>query len=267
MSNVPEPVNWERVLPLAHTARVVQASGRLIALEKPAGLMTHPNKDVDRNYSLLRASYDHQRECYRWQPKSGDDPGKLYLINRIDSPTSGLVLAALDSETAEAGRDAFAKGEVEKIYYAILIGVPRPRKGTWSDQLLRLPSNSRHEPARIVVKIPGVVGPSGKSATTRYEVMEMHPNAGAMLTLIRLNPVTGRTHQLRVQSAARRHPIVGDATYGDFPFNHEFGRRTGHKRLFLHCASVRIPALNFLAESPLPPEFYIAMGKEPEKKA
>ena len=62
---------------------MVRVSGRLLALEKPAGLMTHPNKDLDRNYSLLQARYDLQRECYRWHPESADDPGKLYLLNRI----------------------------------------------------------------------------------------------------------------------------------------------------------------------------------------
>ncbi len=265
MSDAPANVNWEKVLPLAHKARVVQVSGHLLALEKPAGIMTHPNKDADRNYSLLQARYDHERECYRWHAESADDPGKLYLLNRIDSPTSGLVLAAMDSETAKAGRAAFAKGDVEKIYYAILLGVPRPRKGSWEDQLIRMPVRpGSHEVARIVVRRPGP-GPSGKAATTRFEVIESHGHAGAMLTLVRLEPVTGRTHQLRVQSAAHRNPIVGDATYGDFPFNREFGRRTGHKRLFLHCASVRIPSLNFSAESPLPKEFYAALGKEPAK--
>jgi 23S rRNA-/tRNA-specific pseudouridylate synthase len=245
----------------------VQVSGKLFALEKPAGIMTHPNKDIDRNYSLLRARYDQERECYRWHPESADDPGKLYLLNRLDSPTSGLVLAALDSETAKAGRAAFAQGDVEKIYYALVLGVPRPRKGTWEDQLVRLPVRpGSHEHARIIVRRPGP-GPAGKDATTRFEIVESHDNARAMLSLVKLEPVTGRTHQLRVQSAAHRNPIVGDATYGDFPFNREFGRRTGHKRLFLHCASVRIPKLNFFAESPLPREFYAALGKESEKGA
>jgi 23S rRNA-/tRNA-specific pseudouridylate synthase len=265
VSDAPEIVKWEKVLPLAHQARVVMVSGKLLALEKPAGIMTHPNKELDRNYSLLQASYDHERECYRWHAESPDDPGKLYLLNRIDSPTSGLVLAALDSETAATAREAFAKGEVEKIYYAIVLGVPRPHQGIWNDQLLRLPVRpGSHEHARIVVRRSGP-GPSGKAATTRFEVVESHANARAMLTLVKFEPVTGRTHQLRVQSAAHGNPIVGDATYGDFPFNREFGRRTGHKRLFLHCASVRLPKLNFFAESPLPKEFYAALGKESDK--
>jgi len=265
MSDAPPPVNWEKVLPLAHKARVVHVDGKLMALEKPAGLMTHPNKDADRNYSLLQARYDHERECYRWHSESAEDPGKLYLLNRIDSPTSGLVLAALDSETAKAGRAAFERGEVDKVYYAVVLGVPRPRAGKWSDQLCRLPvPQGSHETARIVIRRPGMNLPA-KEAITRFEVLESHGNAGAMLSLVRLEPLTGRTHQLRVQCAGHGHPIVGDGTYGEFQFNREFGRRTGHKRLFLHAASTRLSKLNFAAESPVPKEFYNVLGKEEKK--
>jgi len=254
---------WEGVLPLAHTARVVASAGKLLALEKPAGIMTHPNKEVDRNYSLLRAAYDLGRECYHWTPSKPGAPGELYLLNRLDSPTSGLVLAALDEETAALGRQAFADGKVTKIYYALVLGHPRPAKGVWVDKLARLPagrggSGGGGGGVRVVVARGG----PGQLAETRYESVETHPNAGAMLSLLKLEPVTGRTHQLRVQCGARRLPIVGDGTYGDFMFNREFARRTGHKRLFLHATSLRIPSLDFSAESPLPREFQVALGKE-----
>ncbi len=259
------PDQWDGVLPLAHTARVVASAGKLLALEKPAGIMTHPNKEVDRNYSLLRAAYDLGRECYHWTPTAPGAPGELFLLNRLDSPTSGLVLAALDEETAALGRQAFANGKVTKVYYALVLGQPRPAKGVWVDKLARLPAGrggggggGSGGGVRVVVARGG----PGQLAETRYEAVETHPNAGAVLSLLKLEPVTGRTHQLRVQCGARRLPIVGDATYGDFMFNREFARRTGHKRLFLHATNLRIPSLNFSAESPLPPEFQVALGKE-----
>jgi 23S rRNA-/tRNA-specific pseudouridylate synthase len=260
MSDPAENVDWARALPLAHTARVVTVAGQLLALEKPAGLMTHPNKELDRNYSLLRAAYDPGRECYHWEPSTPAGPKELFLLNRLDSPTSGLVLAALDEETAVAGRRAFAGGNVQKTYYALVLGQPRPGKGTWTDRLTRLPSGPGRggSGVRVVVSRGG----PGQSAETRYECIKSHGHAGAMLSLLRLEPVTGRTHQLRVQCGAHRHPIVGHATYGDFPFNREFARRTGHKRLFLHAASLRIPSLKFSAESPLPHEFQVALGQE-----
>jgi 23S rRNA-/tRNA-specific pseudouridylate synthase len=97
-------------------------------------------------------------------------------------------------------------------------------------------------------------------AKTHYKSIETRPHAGAQLTLLKLEPITGRTHQLRVQCAFHGVPIVGDGTYGEFVFNREFARRTGHKRMFLHAASLRIPSLGFSAESPVPPSFAEAMG-------
>jgi 23S rRNA-/tRNA-specific pseudouridylate synthase len=76
-----------------------------------------------------------------------------------------------------------------------------------------------------------------------------------------MNPLTGRTHQLRVQSAKRRLPIVGDSTYGDFSFNRDVQKASGNKRLFLHATSIRIVwewqdlEHEFQAESALPEIF------------
>ncbi len=259
MSAPANSTDWDNLLPLAHTARVVAAEGKLLALDKPPGIMTHPNREVDRNYSLLRAAYDHERECYHWPALAPGGPSQLFLLNRIDSPTSGLVLAALDEETAIRGREAFANGEVDKTYYALVVGQPRPAKGVWVDRLMRQQASRGHHGVRMAVGGPNSQGVLSK---TNYLSMETNPNAGALLSLLKLEPITGRTHQLRVQCGAHRHPIVGDATYGDFLFNREFGRRTGHKRLFLHAAQVRIPRLGFAVESPLPREFSIALGKE-----
>lgn len=84
---------------------------------------------------------------------------------------------------------------------------------------------------------------------------------GSGLSLLRLEPHTGRSHQLRVQCARRRLPIVGDQTYGDFARNREFARRTGLKRLFLHSLATSFTydwqgrACSFAAEAPLPADF------------
>jgi len=257
MTSTTENTEGELVLPLATQARIVAVSGKLVALEKPEGVMTHPNREADRKHSLLRAAYNHEHEYYKWESTGPGDPGQLFLLNRIDSPTSGLVMAALDLETALAGRRAFAQGKVEKAYYALVLGQPRPSKQTWTDRLSKMPSRG-HGVRMAVSKIGG--GPS-VMAQTRYESIETHTHEGALVTLLRLEPLTGRTHQLRVQCAAHRHAIIGDGTYGEFQFNREFAKRTGFKRLFLHAASTRIPGLKFYAESPIPREFYTAMGQ------
>jgi 23S rRNA-/tRNA-specific pseudouridylate synthase len=83
--------------------------------------------------------------------------------------------------------------------------------------------------------------------------------------LLRLQPHTGRSHQLRVQCARRGLPIVGDQTYGDFRLNREFARHTGWKRLFLHSAETafryerRGRSFTFSARAPAPAEFAAAL--------
>jgi hypothetical protein len=80
-----------------------------------------------------------------------------------------------------------------------------------------------------------------------------------------LDPRTGRTHQLRVQSAAHGHPILGDRTYGDFEFNKAVGTARGFKRLFLHAESTQLSfdwqgtKVDFKASSPMPKEFEEAL--------
>jgi 23S rRNA-/tRNA-specific pseudouridylate synthase len=261
MSNPTENAEWTSRLPLARGASVAATGpGGLLALEKPAGVMTHPNKADDRHASLLQADYDHERECFVWKSTGPDDPGQLFLLNRLDSPTSGLVLAALNEETAVAGRRAFASGRVHKCYFALVRGRPRPSQGIWADPLGRMPhrGSAPQHGVRMGVGRPGA-GPT-QMAKTHYESVETHPHAGSPLTLLKLEPITGRTHQLRVQCGFHGVPIVGDGTYGDFLFNREFARRTGHKRMFLHAASLRIPSLGFSAESPVPANFSEGLG-------
>jgi tRNA pseudouridine65 synthase len=260
MSDAPPVPDWAGALPLARGVRVAAVgAGGLLALEKPPGLMSHPNNSSDKHFSLLAAEYDHRHERYHWTPTAPDQPGQLFLLNRLDSPTSGLVLAALEEETAKTVRRALAEGGVQKRYFALVRNRPRPNKGVWTDRL------ARAAPAQRGVRVQ-TVRQLGQLAKVNYECVESHVYAGALITLLKLEPLTGRTHQLRVQCATRGFPIVGDGTYGDFQFNREFARRTGHKRMFLHAAALRLPTLGFSAESPLSREFHAAMGKGHDRK-
>jgi 23S rRNA-/tRNA-specific pseudouridylate synthase len=90
------------------------------------------------------------------------------------------------------------------------------------------------------------------------------------LSLIRLEPRTGRTHQLRVQTAAHGHPILGDRTYGDFEFNKAVGTGRGFKRLFLHAEATQLSfdwqgeKVEFKATAPMPKEFAEALEADDE---
>lgn len=225
-------------LPLGPGVQILAQRDGLLALDKPAGLKSHPNTSgaVDAK-ALLRASYDLEAECYTC------DSGRVWLVNRLDAPTSGVLLAATDAVAADEAKTLFAERQVEKVYLAWVKG-RLGKGGRWRDRLQTANSG------------PGArtVAGAGDLAETDVEPVGATDFGGVPLTLLELRPLTGRTHQLRVQCAQRRLPIVGDATYGDFGFNRNFAKQTGRKRLYLHAwkVSLRFRGTLFSAESPRP---------------
>lgn len=244
-------------LPLGKNVRLLSFNqDGLVALEKPAGTLSHPNARADQKKSLLRASYDYEKECYFWDDNEGQKCA--WLINRLDSPTSGVILLALNAELARILKEQFATHHVSKTYFALVRKVPSRPAGTWQDTL----SKDVYRAGRLVegvVKVP---------AKTRYQTVTS-PVGGFPVTLLKLLPVTGRTHQLRVQCSKHGHPIVGDQTYGKFSFNREIRSETGVKRLLLHSAETSLrytwkgKVTQFRAESPLPEAFREVMRFRP----
>jgi 23S rRNA pseudouridine955/2504/2580 synthase len=239
-------------LPLGPGVRVTAREGPLYALDKPGGVRSHPNDPATIDpQALLLAPYDLERECYM------TDVGEVHLLNRLDGPTSGLILVAADGAVAQAVRALFAAHKVRKTYHALVFG--RAPRGTqmWRDRL------------RVVRRGGAVRGEAGAGdmAAARVRALGEGGAAGLPLSLIELQPETGRTHQLRVQCAQRSLPIVGDATYGDFKANRRAARVLGIKRLCLHAAALALEVeiggrtRQFQARSPTPPEFTSALGK------
>jgi 23S rRNA pseudouridine1911/1915/1917 synthase len=132
-------------------------------------------------------------------------PGNVYLgvPHRLDRPVSGVVLFARNSKAAARLAEQFQKHQVTKVYWALVEGAVQPAGGTWEDWLRKVPDQ-----ARVEIVLAGAEG--AKRAVLDYRVLRAAPGE----TLVELLPRTGRTHQLRVQAAARGHPIRGDALYG-----------------------------------------------------
>ena len=264
-------------LPLGRGVRVIAASAAgVFALEKPAGTLTHPNAagaGTPKN-ALFAADYSLKNECYSCRVPGGKIR-KIFVLNRLDSPTSGVVLAATDERAAAAARAAFAAGTVKKIYAAVVRGSVVPAQGVWTDFLRR----GRGRDGALRVEVVGGKARGALFAETRYSVeaagtlalgnggaaagtLALGNGGAAAGTLLRLEPKTGRTHQLRVQCAARRFPIFGDKTYGDFRLNARAAGGALRDRLFLHAAFTEIAfplrgeRIVFSAASPLPEEFY-----------
>lgn len=223
------------------------ASG-LIAFNKPAAVMSHPNLPGACRNALCTVPYDHDEECYEWLDADGNTQ-RLWLLNRLDSPTSGIVLGSVNPKTAEKVRTIFRERRAQKRYLAVVRGFDfEPKTGTWRDTLAKQ-HDSRgfvrsHQDGR------------GKSAITGFRWLKSDRHR-LDLALIELTPETGLTHQLRVQCAKHRHPILGDKTYGDFKFNRELKQRTGFNRLALHAAYLEIPLPDgkFRVSAPIPQDF------------
>ncbi len=242
---------WAK-LPLGRDVTLLahDANG-LAAFAKPAGVLSHPNEAGDEPRALLNASYSMDGEFFMWPASAGGAPQKLWLLNRLDSATSGVILAAADGKLADEVRAQFKKKRVRKIYHALVFGVPPRPLELWRDLLavdkrggkVRTATHAGHVPAESQMSV---------LRTKRAE---------PRLTLVKLEPRTGRSHQLRVQCAKRHLPIVGDQTYGDFARNREFAKLAGTKRLFLHSLETSFTyewqgkTFSFAAKAPLPSEF------------
>lgn len=247
---------WATV-PLGRGVEILTSDANgLAALAKPAGVLSHPNEAGDRPRSLIVAHYDAAEECYQWSEDGAAEPRRAWLLNRLDSATSGVILLANSGELAREIRAQFKRKQVTKLYQALVFGKPAKPVEVWRDLLavqkkggqIRANASAGHVPSESVMRV----------------VASRGVGAGS-LALIQLEPRTGRSHQLRVQCAKRHLPIVGDQTYGDFGHNRQFAKRTGEKRLFLHSLATRFDyewkgrAFTFSAKAELPAEFATAL--------
>jgi len=249
-------------IPFASGVKILEIHpAGLFAVEKPAGVLAHPNSSEkkEKETVLIDSNYSMAEEAFHIRDGKGGVK-KIYLLNRLDSPTSGVLLLCLDEKLADAVKELFAESKVSKKYAAIVKGRGlRSPRGTWQDSLVK--SSGPGGSVRSSAKSNG-----GSQAITVYHWVRAAQN-NLPLSLLQLEPRTGRTHQLRVQTAEHGHPILGDRTYGDFDFNKTTGTARGLKRLFLHAQSTELSLdwqgekFHFKAESPLPKEFLAALGE------
>lgn len=245
-----EPADFWETLPLgAGVVRLHRDRNGLAAFDKPSGVLSHPNSSQDEARSLLTCRYDSEAQAFHWKAADGT-PRRLWLLNRLDSATSGVILVAASEPLAVAVREHFARKQVRKAYNALVFGRPHRDREIWRDQL-------------AVTKQGGQIRTAARGnipAETAFQLIG-HRQRNFSVALVRLEPRTGRSHQLRVQCARRQLPIVGDQTYGDFALNRAFRKATGSDRLFLHSLETAFSyelgghVHSFKAAAPLPREF------------
>ncbi|WP_245303484.1 RluA family pseudouridine synthase [Pseudorhodoplanes sinuspersici] len=206
----------------------------VMVLNKPAGLAVQGGSGTTRHIDGMLGVI---------RTKDGQRPR---LVHRLDKDTAGCLLIAKSRFAAAALAKTFRSRSARKIYWALVPGVPKPKQGRISTYLAK---EEREDDSVMRVAQHGEEGAS--HAITYYAVVE---TAAARLAWLSLKPVTGRTHQLRVQLAHIGHPIVGDPKY----FNIENWELPGGIQNRLHLLARRIAVPHprggvIDATAPLPP--------------
>jgi tRNA pseudouridine65 synthase len=167
-----------------------------------------------------------------------------------------VILVAADEALATEIRAQFRRKQVRKVYQTLVFGAPRQVVETWRDTIAAVKKSAQVRAVTGIGRVPA------ECRATLVRTGGGEPR----VSLLRLEPMTGRSHQLRVQCAKRGLPIVGDQTYGNFPLNRAFAKTHRTKRLFLHSLSTQFDYEfqgkhhAFAVEAPLPGEFIAVMS-------
>lgn len=198
--------------PEALPLRVWLEDEHLAVVEKPAGMVVHP-AGRHRSGTLANALAHHFNVA-----GGADPPIRPGLTHRLDRATSGLMVVAKTQTALSRLTVQFQQRRVRKLYLALLLGCPTQPEGEWDAPI----------GADAAATPRWGVRPEGRPARSRYRTLEAVERAGEVWSLVELEPLTGRTNQLRLHSAHFSHPIAGDELFGR-------GREPELGRLFLHA--------------------------------
>ncbi|MEJ5200840.1 MAG: RluA family pseudouridine synthase [Anaerolineales bacterium] len=227
----PEPVE---LLPEEIPLDIVFENEDVLVINKPAGMVVHPAAGHTSG-TLVHATLTRL-------PLDGGISGELRpgVVHRLDKDTSGLIILAKNDRAHQWLQNQFRQRRVNKIYLALVDGKPPTPTGRIEAPIARDPAHRK----RMAVAPLG----KGREAVTEYFTQENFPHH----TLLKVHPLTGRTHQIRVHLSFLGCPIVGDTVYGHRKPTVIIGRH------FLHAAflAIRLPGerTESIFEAPMPEE-------------
>lgn len=183
-------------MPHALPLTILHEDNHCLAVNKPARLLTMG--DATGEQTLLELAKEYVKRKY-------DKPGAVFLgvVHRLDRPVSGVVLFARTSKAAARLSEQFRVRTVEKVYRAIVEGVPPERDAVLQDWLWK-------DPGRNVTQVVREGTPGAQQAALAIKRLRTKGSR----SLVEVRPVTGRSHQIRVQLGSRGWPILGDFKYG-----------------------------------------------------
>jgi len=191
---------------------ILYEDNHLLALLKPAGVLTMGDDTGDE--TMVDVAREYLRVKY-------NKPGNVFVgvVHRLDRPVSGVLLFARTSKAAARLSDQFRRGAVKKLYHASVEGSPANDSGTLVDWLLK-------DKQENLVACVSEDTPKAQKSVLNYRVIARDPNR----TSLEIEPLTGRSHQIRVQLSEAGMPIIGDVKYGS--------RMRKGGRILLHAKSL-----------------------------
>lgn len=195
--------------------KVVYEDESILVISKKSGIPTHPSPGHNEN-TLVNAllNYTDRLSLLAGTERAG-------IVHRLDKDTSGLIIIAKNDNVHRQLSQQFKSREVEKTYIALVLGKFSENKGE-----INLPIGR----SGVNRKKMGISIDSGREALTKFEKIEEFDN----LTLVKVNPITGRTHQIRIHFSYIGHPVIGDRQYGNKESD-SLACNLGLDRQFLHA--------------------------------
>ncbi len=192
-----------------------------LVIDKPAGIIVHRGEthaSEDTVSDLLSAYID----------SDAGDPSRKGIVHRLDKDTSGLLIIARTFNGYNHFVTQFKERKVKKHYLAMVNGVLRHKEGIIDSPIGRDIKNRK----KMSLKADN----EGRNAVTKYKVIEeFNPEPKILFSLLEVEIMTGRTHQIRVHMKAIGHPVVMDRSYGQRSFNNRVEEKFGLNRQFLHA--------------------------------
>lgn len=219
---------------------VLYEDNHIIIVNKAVGEIVQGDKTGDTPLS---------ETLKQWIKEKYAKPGNVFcgVVHRIDRPVSGAVVFAKTSKALSRLNDMLRNGEIHKTYFALVEGKPEKESATLENMLI---SDGRLN--KTFVARPGQK--DAKRAVLSYETVK----TGVRYTLLRVNLLTGRKHQIRAQLSSTGHPIKGDLKYGARRSNPDGGISLHARRIeFIHPVSKK----NIYVEAPLPEEIKNFLSK------
>lgn len=202
---------------------IVYEDENIILIDKPSGLLSHPDEGNYTDTAITRVKrYLYEKGDYKPEEENSFAPA---LVNRIDRNTSGIIIGAKNAESLRILNEKLKNREMHKLYLCVVIGKLKNESGLIEGYL-----EKNEKQNRVYVSEKG--NDKTKHISTKYKVLGYKDG----LSLLEVELLTGRTHQIRAHFSYLGHPLLGDGKYGTNAQNKNFG---GYKKQFLYSYKLK----------------------------